>query len=100
MYASDLADFIFYAIRKFEDMPQNINVGLGVDYSIKKYYQEIAKVIGFKGKFIHDLSKPTGMTQKLISTERLNKFGWSHKTQLKDGLAKTYKFYQNNLKND
>ena len=97
MYAGDLADFIFYAIRKLEDMPQNLNVGLGVDHSINHYYDEIAKVVGFEGKFKHDLSKPTGMSQKLISIEKLKKFGWGYKTQLKEGLSKTYEFYQNQL---
>jgi len=93
MYAADLADFIFYAIPKFEDMPQNINVGLGHDYTINEYYQEIAKVVGFTGGFVNDLSKPVGMKQKLINDEKLNQFGWSHKTKLFEGIRQTYEFY-------
>jgi GDP-L-fucose synthase len=93
MYAGDLADFIFYAISKFEDMPQNINVGLGHDYSINEYYKVIAKVVGFKGEFIHDLSKPVGMKQKLINNEKLRGFGWNHQTTLFDGIKQTYDYY-------
>lgn len=98
MCAADLADFIFYAIPKLEGMPQNINVGLGHDYTINEYYNEIAAVIGFTGEFVHDLSKPVGMQQKLIDDAKLNQFGWSHKTTLFDGIKKTYEFYLNEEK--
>ena len=100
MYAGDLADFIFYAISKFEDMPQNINVGLGHDYTINEYYAEIAKVVGFSGEFVHDLSKPVGMKQKLIDDTKLKKFGWRHSTKLANGLRKTYEFYLREAKYD
>jgi GDP-L-fucose synthase len=96
MYAGDLADFIFYAISNFEKMPQNINVGLGLDYSINEYYRLIAKVVGFKGVFKHDLTKPVGMKQKLIDNTKLKKFGWQNKTNLLDGLTNTYNFYKSN----
>jgi GDP-L-fucose synthase len=92
MYASDLADFVFYAIQKFETMPQNTNVGLGHDYTINEYYSEIAKVIGFDGEFVHDLSKPVGMKQKLIDDTKLKAFGWQYKTSLNEGIAKTYQY--------
>jgi len=61
MYAGDLAEFIFYAIEHFTTMPQNLNVGLGTDFTINEYYQRIAKVVGYPGTFKHDLSKPVGM---------------------------------------
>lgn len=93
MYARDLADFTYYAMKNFESMPQNINVGLGYDYTINEYYDAIAEVIGFKGKFIHDLTKPVGMKQKLIDDTKLQQFGWKHKTSLKDGIERTYKYY-------
>ena len=100
MYAEDLANFIFYAIPNFKLMPQNINVGLGEDYSINEYYKYIAEVIGFEGNFIHDLTKPIGMKQKLIDDTRLKAFGWSYKTSLQEGLNKTFEFYKNTLNNE
>jgi len=93
MYTEDLADFIYYTIKNFEKMPQNINVGLGEDYSINEYYKIIAEVIGYKGGFTHDLSKPIGMKQKLVDTTKLKEFGWNHKTSLKDGIQKTYEYF-------
>lgn len=98
MYAEDLASFIFYAISNFKLMPQNINVGLGEDYTINEYYKCIARIIGFEGSFIHDLTKPIGMKQKLIDDSRLKTFGWSSKTSLQEGLTKTFEFYKNNIR--
>ena len=100
MYAEDLADFIYYALDNFEKMPQNINVGLGHDYSINEYYEAIAKVIGYEGVFVHDLSKPVGMRQKLIDDSKLKAFGWEHKTSLQEGIRKIYNYYVNEVKND
>lgn len=93
MFAGDLADFIYYAIPKFEELPNLLNVGLGHDYSINEYYEAVATALDFEGRFIHDLSKPVGMQQKLVDTQKLHAFGWQAKTRLKDGLIKTYKFY-------
>ena len=98
MYAEDLADFIYYAVENFNKMPQNINVGLGHDYSIIDYYKIIANVIGFKGKFNHDMSKPTGVKQKLIDVKKLNKLGWSYKTSLELGIKKTYDYFLTEVK--
>ena len=98
MYAADIADFIYYAVENFNKMPQNINVGLGLDYSIIEYYKIIADVIGYKGKFNHDMTKPTGMKRKLIDDQRLNEFGWSHQTSLETGIKETYKYFLDEVK--
>ncbi|MEZ8785131.1 GDP-L-fucose synthase family protein [Vibrio splendidus] len=95
MYAEDLADFIFYALDNFVDMPQNLNVGLGTDYTINEYYQAVADVVGYDGQFTHDLSKPVGMKQKLIDDAKLKEFGWGYKTSLQAGIEKTYAYYIN-----
>jgi len=98
MYAADIADFIYYAVENFNKMPQNINVGLGLDYSIIEYYKIIADVIGYKGKFNHDMTKPTGVNRKLIDDKRLNEFGWSHQTSLETGIKETYKYFLDEVK--
>jgi GDP-L-fucose synthase len=100
MYTADLADFVFYAIEKIDQMPQNINVGLGFDYTINEYYKIIAKVIGFKGEFVHDLSKPIGMKQKLIDDTKLKKFGWQHQTSLEEGIKNTVEYFKNVVLHD
>mgnify|MGYP000028696639 CR=1 FL=1 len=94
MLASDAADFIFFAILNLNEMPQNINIGLGRDYSINDYYEVVASVVGYEGTFEHDLTKPVGMKQKLVDVEKMHDFGWVHKNSLEDGIKKTYDYYK------
>ena len=97
MYAGDLADFVYYALDHFDKMPQNLNVGLGRDYTINEYYQVIAKVIGYEGTFTHDLSKPMGMKKKMIDNTQLTAFGWKPKTSLEDGIKQTLEYFKNTI---
>jgi len=97
MFASDLANFIWYAIENFEKMPELMNVGLGYDYTINEYYHAIADVIGFKGNFVHDISKPVGMKQKLVDISLQNAFGWQPKHILKEGIEITYNYFLKNI---
>jgi GDP-L-fucose synthase len=94
MFAEDLADFIFFAIPLMEQLPNNMNVGLGSDYTIKEYYRAAALVMGFDGEFSHNLSKPVGMRQKVVDTSVQSRLGWSPKTSLDLGLSKTVAFYR------
>ena len=93
MYVEDLSEFILFALSNYDLIDTYINVGLGYDYSIMEYYTEIAKVIGFEGGFIHDLSKPSGMNSKLCSISKQKKLGWEPKHSLNQGLVKTYNFF-------
>ena len=93
MYANDLANAILYSLNNFDEMPFILNIGIGKDYSIKEYYSIIADIIGFKGKFKHNLEKPVGMPQKLVSIEKQTIWGWKPTTKLRDGIQKTYDFY-------
>lgn len=93
MFVADLADAIHNAIAAPKALPELMNIGLGHDHTINEYYQTVAEVIGWQGTFVHDLTKPVGMKQKLTSIARQQQWGWSPKSSLRDGLAKTYEFY-------
>lgn len=93
MYAGDLADFIYFAIDQIGSLPSLVNVGPGHDYTINEYYQTIAAVLGYEGEFVHDLTKPIGMQQKLVDTTRLQRLGWTPRTSLTDGIKHAYQFY-------
>ena len=93
MYAGDLADAVVQSLRKFDTLPLAMNVGLGQDYTINEYYETVAGVLGYKGNFVHDLSKPVGMARKMVSIERQTAWGWSAQTSLSAGIAKSYEFY-------
>ena len=93
MYAGDFAGAILQAIEEFEKLPDLMNVGIGCDYSINEYYLIAKKVIGWNGKFVHDISKPVGMKQKLIDIDQQRKWGWMSATSLESGIQKAYQYY-------
>lgn len=94
MYAGDLADAMVAAVQRFDLLPQSMNIGVGVDHTINEYYEAVAEVVGFQGEFVHDLTKPVGMKQKLVSTELLAAWGWTAKTSLQEGIKQTYRYFQ------
>ncbi|SMO49730.1 GDP-L-fucose synthase family protein [Paracoccus laeviglucosivorans] len=91
MYAPDLADAILRALDPAA--PRLMNIGVGQDHSINDYYRIAAQVIGWQGTFTHDLTKPVGMRQKLLSVRRQTEWGWAPLTSLTDGIAATYAHY-------
>ena len=97
MYSGDLADCMWRALDQFDTLPAYLNVGLGKDLSILDYYHAVARIIGFEGSFVHDLTKPEGMAQKLVDTQRLESWGWRATTSLESGIAQTYQFYLEGL---
>lgn len=98
MCSADLADCLVQAVGRFDSLPPLMNVGLGRDYAINEYYEIAAEVVGYRGRFYHDLSKPVGMKQKVVDIERLSRWGWQPNISLLDGLISTYEFYTANLK--
>ncbi len=93
MYAKDFADAVWFAFPMIKDLPSLINIGTGKDYSILDYYQKVSKVIGFKGSFNFNLSKPTGMKQKLLDVKRIKDLGWTPENSLESGIKETYYHY-------
>lgn len=93
MYAGDLADAIFYGLKKFDNIPDVLNIGLGFDYQIIDYYKEVAKAINWKGKVVKNLQKPVGMKKKCANIKLQQKWGWEAKTNLVKGIKLTYKYY-------
>ena len=93
MYAGDLADAIVRAIDGVERLPSCMNVGVGYDSTINEYYQAVAGVLGYTGRFVHDFDKPVGMARKLVSVVRQQAWGWSAHHELRDGIEKTYSYY-------
>ena len=78
-------------------MLSHINIGTGIDCSIKELAETIAKVTGFKGELIFDSSKPDGTLRKLMDVSRLKDLGWQYSVSLENGLTKTYSWYKNNF---
>lgn len=97
MFAADFSDCIWRAIKNFDTLPQNMNCGLGQDWSINEYYQIAAEVISYQGEFSHDLTKPVGMKRKLVDSTLLSKWGWKPSFSLQQGMKSTYEYFINEV---
>lgn len=81
------------------EMLSHINVGTGVDCTIRELVETVAKVVGFNGEIEFDTSKPDGAPRKLMDVSRLKSLGWQYKISLDGGLAKTYDWFLANQDN-
>jgi GDP-L-fucose synthase len=57
----------------------------------------MAKVVGFEGDIVYDLSKPDGTPRKLLDVTKIHGYGWQHEVELEDGLRQTYSWFINSL---
>ncbi|MFW0973280.1 GDP-L-fucose synthase [Leclercia pneumoniae] len=80
-----------------QPMLSHINVGTGVDCTIREMAETMAAVVGFHGKVVFDTSKPDGTPRKLMDVTRLQNLGWQYSFSLHDGLALTYKWFLDNI---
>lgn len=92
LYVDDLADACVYLMKHYSGS-ETINVGSGLEVSIKELAEIIKAVTGFKGDIVFDPSKPDGTPRKLLDTSRLNALGWEARTGLKEGLKLAYDDY-------
>jgi len=82
-----------------QEMLSHINVGTGVDCTIRELVETVAKVVGFKGAIAFDSSKPDGAPRKLMNVSRLKSLGWQYKVSLEQGLTETYEWFLANQDN-
>lgn len=93
MFAGDLAEFSAEAVQRFDDLPDLLNVGTGIDYQVNQYYEIVARALNYEGDFDHDLSKPSGMIRKLMNIDKLSAWGWTAPTDIAMGVRQTVDYY-------
>ncbi len=76
-----------------DPMMSHINVGVGMDCTIRELADAMKQVVGFEGEIVFDTSKPDGTPRKMLDVSRMERFGWKASTTLLDGLASTYEWY-------
>ncbi|KXX72558.1 GDP-L-fucose synthase [Flammeovirga sp. SJP92] len=96
MFVDDLAEACFYLMQNYDEK-QFVNVGTGVDLSIKELAETIKEVVGFEGELVWDSTKPDGTPRKLMDVSLLHNAGWKHKVDLKEGIELTYQDFQKNV---
>ncbi len=97
IHVMNLSDDVYNS--NTQEMLSHINVGTGVDCTIRELVETVAKVVDFKGEIEFDVSKPDGAPRKLMDVSRLKSLGWQYEISLEDGLAQTYKWFLANQGN-
>lgn len=102
LYVDDLANALVF-LAMLDDVRYNalvdpsqcplINVGTGTDLTIRELAETIAEVVGYQGRFVQDTSKPDGTMRKVMDVSRIQGLGWKAKTSLQNGVALTYKLF-------
>lgn len=106
LWSEDMADACVFIMedRNFKDMCSigeteirntHINIGTGIDISIKDLAEIIKKVIGYKGELTFNTDKPDGTLRKLTDVTKLHKLGWRHTMSLENGIKEIYDWYRN-----
>ena len=109
LYSDDMADACVFLLenRDFKDTYKNnekeirnthINIGTGIDISIKELAMLIKEIVDYKGELKFNTEKPDGTMVKLTDPSKLHSLGWKHKVELEDGIRTMYKWYLESLK--
>lgn len=107
LYVDDMAAASVYVMElnketyqaNTQPMLSHINVGTGVDCTIREMAETMAKVVGFKGRITFDSTKPDGTPRKLMDVSRLKNLGWTYSVELENGLSETYQWFLQNQQN-
>ncbi|MBT6377523.1 MAG: GDP-L-fucose synthase [Flavobacterium sp.] len=97
LFVDDMAEAVVFALEN--KLPEYLyNIGSGKDITIKHLAETIQNVVGHKGDIIWDNSKPDGTPRKLLDVSKMKALGWHYSTNLKEGVEKTYQWFQENIK--
>ena len=91
LHVDDLADACYYLMQCY-DGTVPINIGTGIDISIKELAELIKGIVGFTGAITWNLNKPDGTPRKLLDVNLISSLGWKYSIALKDGIKKVYEF--------
>jgi len=98
LYVDDMADALVFLMQRYSGEP-HINVGTGVDITIRELAELAAKVAGWLGEFVYDATKPDGTPRKVMDVSRLRELGWQATTPLDEGFRRAYSWYVANVAN-
>jgi GDP-L-fucose synthase len=93
MHSDDMADACVFLMKNYNE-PGQINIGTGVDLTIKELATMISEIVGYKGETIYDSSKPDGTPRKLLDVSKIRELGWKAKINLREGLENVYQQYK------
>ena len=89
LHVDDLADACLFLMKNYNEA-ELVNIGTGVDISIKDLAMLIMKTTGYKGELKFNTSKPDGTPRKLLDVNKVHALGWQHKISLEEGIKMVY----------
>jgi GDP-L-fucose synthase len=92
LHVDDLADACTFLMDHYEGV-QHINVGTGIDLSIRELAESVRDVVHPRAELAFDTSKPDGAPRKLLDVSRINALGWKATIELREGIASTYAWF-------
>jgi GDP-L-fucose synthase len=95
LHADDLAKATLFCLEKYDDS-QHINIGSGVEISIKDLAMKIADLTGFTGNITWDANRPDGTPRKILDSTKINKLGWKPLIPLDEGIKSNINWYKEN----
>jgi GDP-L-fucose synthase len=95
LHVDDLADACVFLMKTYS-AAMHINIGTGEDLTISELAHTIARVVGYRGGFAFDTTRPDGTPRKLLDCSRLRRLGWQPKIDIASGIASTYEWYRAN----
>jgi GDP-L-fucose synthase len=96
LYVDDMADACVCLMESYNG-ESHVNVGTGVEVTIKELASIIKEAVGYNGEITFDSSKPNGTPRKLLDVSQLEDMGWKYKVNIQEGIKKTYEWYLKNL---
>lgn len=96
LHVDDLADALVFMLKNYSDEAP-LNVGTGVDVTIRELAETVADAVGFAGELAFDPSQPDGTPRKLLDVARLAALGWRARIGLREGIDATYRWYRDAL---
>jgi GDP-L-fucose synthase len=95
LFVDDLADGLIFLMERYSH-EDTINIGTGLDLTITELATTIADVVGYRGQFVYNTSRPDGVPRKLMDVGRLTALGWTARTPFRDGMAQAYDWFLRN----
>lgn len=95
LYTDDLARACLFLMNNYSEN-DFVNVGIGIDVSMRELAEKIKKIVGYTGTLIFDSSKPEGMPRKLLDVSRMTALGWHASVDLDEGIKRTLAWYEHN----
>jgi len=92
LHVDDLAQAVVHLMQTY-DGEELVNIGCGVDVTIRELAEKVARTVGFEGRTRFDPAKPDGTPRKLLDVTRLSGLGWKPQIPLEEGIRMTYRWY-------